>query len=229
VQQLPPCPSSLSPESNLKITLDELLIQEETLWKSKSRENWLTCSDLNTKFFHTSTIIRRRTNAVNFLKTNAGGWISDRTEIGGNFVDLFSSTSPQIDDELLEFFPPIISEVENQALISIPTEIEVFYVLSSLGSSKAPGPDGFSALFYKKYWSVVKREVLDFLLDFFLNKKLVREQNHTFITLIPKLSGAHSVDQFRPINLYNISYKIISKLLANRLKLLLPKIISPLQ
>jgi hypothetical protein len=170
---------------------------------------------------------------VNFLKTNAGGWISDRTEIWGNFVDhfssLFSSTSPQIDDELLELFPPIISEIENQALISIPTEIEVFDVLASLGSSKAPGPDGFSALFYKKYWSVVKREVLDCVLDFFINKKLAREQNHTFITLIPKLSGAHSVDQFRPISLCNISYKIISKLLANRLKLILPKIISPLQ
>jgi hypothetical protein len=64
---------------------------------------------------------------------------------------------------------------------------------------------------------------------FFLNKKTAREHNHTFITLIPKQIGAHSVNQFRPISLCNISYKIISKILANRLKLLLPKIISPLQ
>jgi hypothetical protein len=127
---------------------------------------------------------------VNFLKTNEGGWVSDRSEIGGNFVDhfssLFSTTSPQLDDELLELFPPAISDEENLSLISIPTEKEVFEVLSSLGSSKAPGPDGFTALFYKKYWSVVKKEVLECVLDFFLNKNLASEQNHTFITLIPK-------------------------------------------
>jgi hypothetical protein len=70
VQQLPPNHSTFSSEANLKIIMDELLIQEEVLWKSKSREIWLTCTDLNTKFFHSSTIIRRRANAINFLKTN---------------------------------------------------------------------------------------------------------------------------------------------------------------
>jgi hypothetical protein len=233
VQQAPTCPSSISTETNLKLALDDLLLQEETLWKSKSRETWLTCTDLNTKFFHTSTIIRRRSNAVNFLKSSAGGWLSDRTAIGGDFVDhfssLFSSSSPPIDGELADLFPPTITEEENKALISIPTEEEVFKVLSSIDSSKAPGPDGFSALFYKKYWSVVKYEVLECVWDFFLNKKMAKEQNHTFITLIPKQTGAHSVNQFRPISLCNISYKLISKILANRLKLLLPKIISPLQ
>jgi hypothetical protein len=72
-------------------------------------------------------------------------------------------------------------------------------------------------------------KLLECVWDFFLNKKMAREQNHTFITLIPKQTGAHSVNQFRPISLCNISYRITSKILANRLKLLLPKIISPLQ
>jgi hypothetical protein len=58
---------------------------------------------------------------------------------------------------------------------------------------------------------------------------LANEQNHTFLTLIPKQKEAHSVNQFRPINLCNISYKIIAKILANRLKTTLHKIISPLQ
>jgi hypothetical protein len=170
---------------------------------------------------------------MNFLKTSAGGWLLDRAAIGGNFVDhfsnLFSSSSPPMDDELSDLFPPIITEEENIALISIPTEEEVFKVLSSIDSSKAPGPDGFSALFYKKYWSAVKCEVLECVWDFFLNKKMAREQNHTFITLIPKQTGAHSVNQFRPISLCNISYRKTSKILENRLKLILPKIISPLQ
>jgi hypothetical protein len=75
----------------------------------------------------------------------------------------------------LEVFPPIISVEDNQYLISIPTEEKVFEVLSSLDSSKAPGPDGFTTLFYKKYWSVVKREVLECVLDFFLNKNLASD------------------------------------------------------
>jgi hypothetical protein len=74
---------------------------------------------------------------------------------GGNFVDhfsnLFSSSSPLIDDELSDLCPPIISEEDNLALVSIPIEEEVFKVLSSIDSSKALGPYGFSALFYKKY------------------------------------------------------------------------------
>jgi hypothetical protein len=61
------------------------------------------------------------------------------------------------------------------------------------------------------------------------NNSFPRGQNHTFIALIPKLSGSHSTHQFRPISLCNIIYKIISKILATRLKIYLPKIISPLQ
>jgi hypothetical protein len=64
---------------------------------------------------------------------------------------------------------------------------------------------------------------------FFQNNHLLREQNHTFITLIPKRLGASSVQHYRPISLCNIIYKIISKLLANRLKPLLSKFISPFQ
>ena len=213
VQKLLPSPSSFSLESNLKISLKELLVQEETLWKSKFKEIWLTCSDLNTKIFHTSSIIRRRANAINFLKTNEGSWSFDRAEIGGNFVNhftnLFSSTSPIIEEELLDLFPSVISDEENQVLCSIPTEVEVVIALYSLSSSKAPGLDGFTALFYKKYWLVVRCEVLNCVWDFFLNKNLSREQNHTFITLVPKQSGCHSVHQFRPISLCNISCKII--------------------
>jgi hypothetical protein len=93
-----------------------------------------------------------------------------------------------------------------------------FSVLSNIGSTKALGSNGFTALFYKKYWSIVKDVVLSSIWDFFENHHLQREQNHTFTTLIPKQLGASSVHQFRPISLCNIIYKIISKILANKFK-----------
>ena len=172
-------------------------------------------------------------NAINFLKSNAGDWFSSRADKGGIFTDhfqnLLSSSNPFIEEEMLDLFSPVISDEDNLSLCSIPTELEVFQALTSLGSTKAPGPDGFTALFYKKYWYLVKVEVLNCIWNFFNNNSLLRNLNHTFLALIPKSSGSHATNQFRPISLCNIVYKIISKILANRLKPLLTKFISPLQ
>jgi hypothetical protein len=225
--------SSFSEEFSLKQELDKLLLQEELLWKSKSREIWLSCKDLNTRFFHLSTLIRRRRNAIDFLKLSSGAWISDRASIGNcfthHFSSLFSTASPIIADEMLDLFQPSISTEENSFICSIPTEQEIFNALTSIGSSKAPGPDGFTALFYKEYWHIVKEVVLKSVWDFFASNHLLKEQNHTFIALIPKQLGPFSVNHFRPISLCNIIYKIIAKILANRLKGLLHHFISPYQ
>jgi hypothetical protein len=92
----------------LQNTLDNLLLQEETLWRNKSRETWLTYKDLNTKFFHTSTIIKRRRNAIDFLKLSSGVWSSERQEIGNYFTSYFRNvftSSILILDE--DFFVPL--------------------------------------------------------------------------------------------------------------------------
>ena len=208
-------------------------MKEESIWRSKSRETWLTCKDFNTKYFDTSTLIRRRANAVNFLKLESGIWVSFRDDIGGNFVshfsNLFTSSNPTIETEMLELFSPVISVEENTTLCFSVTEEEILEALTSLGSTKALGLDGFTTLFYNKYWHLIKKEVMVCVGHFFSNHCLLREQNHSFIALIPKLSGSHTAHQFRPISLCNIVYKIIFKIMANRLKAILPKIISPLQ
>jgi hypothetical protein len=68
-----------------------------------------------------------------------------------------------------------------------------------------------------------------FFFFFFCSNRLLKEQNHTFIALIPKKLGASFMCQFRPISLCNIIHKIISKILANRFKALLHLFISPYQ
>jgi hypothetical protein len=170
-QQASPSDYNLSLELHLKSLINEYLIQEDSLWKSKSTELWLTCKDLNTRFFHTSTLIRRRRNAIDLLHTSHDGWLSDRTDIGGCFVshfkDIFTSSTPTIFEELLDLFQCSISDADNVMLCSIPSESEIHDSLASLGVSKAPGPDGFTALFYMKYWDCIKDTVLQAIWNFF--------------------------------------------------------------
>ena len=90
----------------------------------------------------------------------------------------------------------------------------------------APGSDGLPSLFYKQYWSKVGQEVTEAVLAV-LNSGMVPSQlNHTFLTLIPKIHSPRKVTDFRPISLSNVLYKFVAKVLANRLKTLLPNIIS---
>uniref|UniRef100_A0A803P3L4 Reverse transcriptase domain-containing protein n=1 Tax=Cannabis sativa TaxID=3483 RepID=A0A803P3L4_CANSA len=93
----------------------------------------------------------------------------------------------------------------------------------------APGPDGMPGCFYRKYWNVVGEEVISMVQSFFSEGFLDKQMNYTFICLIPKEENASTVDKFRPISLCNFAYKIISKILATRLRSVMNKLISPLQ
>jgi hypothetical protein len=175
-QKIPPTQTSFELEISLKVDLENLMVKEETLWRLKSKEAWLTCKDLNTKYFHHCTLIRRRSNAVDFLKLDSGIWVSSRFDIGENFTahftNIFTTSNPLIKLEILNLFPPIISDDENVILSSIPAEEEILETLASLGSTKAPSPYGFTALFYKKYWGTVREDVLQCIWFFFKNNFL---------------------------------------------------------
>lgn len=105
---------------------------------------------------------------------------------------------------------------------------EVSIALHSIGPLKAPGPDGLHALFFQHFWPQVKDTIFNLVKDFFENGSL-QAINHTLITSIPKVETPELVDHFRPISLCNVIYKVISKILVNRLRPLLQKCISPNQ
>ena len=99
----------------------------------------------------------------------------------------------------------------------------------SLPKSKAPGPDGYPAEFFKANWSVVGREMIAAVKEFLSTGCLLQQWNSTIISLIPKKANANRMTEFRPISCCNTLYKVASKLLSNRLKAALPKLISSAQ
>lgn len=106
------------------------------------------------------------------------------------------------------------------ALPFTPTDIHE--ALKDMGPLKVPGPDGFQAFFFHRYCCETVLKVLK-------GRQLPDGLNDTFITLIPKVPNPAKVTQLRPIGLCNVTYKLITKCIVNRLKCALPELISPLQ
>ena len=113
-----------------------------------------------------------------------------------------------------------------QTLTSEYTADEIKAALFQMGPTKVPGPEGMNALFYQKFWHIVGDNVVSAVLEFRNSSYMPPALNHTFIMLIPKIKNPVKVSDFRPISICNVIYKIIAKVMANRLKQILPQIIS---
>lgn len=107
--------------------------------------------------------------------------------------------------------------------------MEIKEVIFSIGNEKAPGPDGFPAGFFKKNWDLVGDDVAAGVLEFFEKGRILKEWNHTVVTLIPKKAHEPTVADFWPIACTNVVYKAIMKILNNRMAPLLAKLVSPAQ
>ena len=98
---------------------------------------------------------------------------------------------------------------------------EILQVVSDLDENKAPGPDEFTMAFYHHCWRVLEKDVLAVFEEFFQRCKFEKSLNATFIALIPKRNDASNIRDFRPISLVGSVYKILAKVLANRLRMVL--------
>ncbi|GKF32427.1 putative reverse transcriptase domain, reverse transcriptase zinc-binding domain protein, partial [Tanacetum coccineum] len=99
----------------------------------------------------------------------------------------------------------------------------------SMSNDKSPGPDGFTAAFFKETWDIVASDVVKAVQEFFVNGNLLKELNHTIIALIPKVISPTRINDYHPISCCNVLFKCISKIISNRIKGSLNALISPNQ
>ena len=95
-----------------------------------------------------------------------------------------------------------------------------------MAQGKAPSLDGFTTNLFQFFWEMIKEEVWAIVEESRSKRGVLKDFNATFLTLIPKGEGVDSPDKFRLIALYNVIYKIITKVIANHLKHILPGLIS---
>ena len=190
---------------------------------------WHSSGDLNTKFYHALTKQRRVRNKIVGLHDEMGNWITDENGIEKLAVDYFESlfrTTTLTDfDNFLEDIAPSISPHMNQVLLRVATEDEVQRALFMMYPEKAPGPDGMTALFFQHAWHVIKKDVIEMVNNFLATGVLDPRLNITNICMIPKVEMPTRMTKLRPISLCNVGYKIISKVLCQRLKSCLPRLI----
>jgi len=122
-----------------------------------------------------------------------------------------------------------LSFAEGGSLTKPFSVAEVKTVVWDCDSYKSPGPDGVNIGFLKEFWDDVKGDVMNFITDFHRNGRLTRGINSEFIVLIPKVNSPQRLNDFRPISLVGCLYKILSKVLASRLRIVMGSLIAETQ
>ena len=214
----------------LKEEINILLDREAHMLSQRSSTLWLKTGDKNTRFFHCQATRRFRKNVIRGIMDESNSWRMDSDDIVAFMIkyyqDLFTSLRPNAHGAALDHIPNVITDHINAALVTPFRDNEVKEAFKQVAPLKALRPDGMPPLFFQHFWGVVDRDVTNSVLSWLNTGTIPHLINHTFITLIPKTKNPEFVTQYRPISLCNVLYKIFSKVLANRLKNILPAIIT---
>lgn len=229
VRSLSSLECSLRPR--LKLRYEELSLIEEIRWKQRSRVRWLREGDANTKFFHLRASCRRSINSISQL-SDGNNLLSTPVPIANHLYSFFSSQlgratqiSASISFSLLYGQP----DVDLSFLVSPFTSEEVKLAVWSSAPDKAPGPDGFPILFYRRFWHLLKTDILEIFRVFFHGSVDLSSLNSGWICPIPKAPSFLLASDLRPISLIHSLGKIISKVLAIRIQPVMNQLINPFQ
>ncbi|XP_019158886.1 PREDICTED: uncharacterized protein LOC109155714 [Ipomoea nil] len=192
--------------------LSTVLLQEESFWKQRAKQHWLQGADRNTKFYNQYATHHKRKNSILRLNDGNGEW-----KEGDGLVSLVDTLTPRV------------SRAQNDDLLRPFEPAEVKDALFAMGKDKSPGPDGMNPGFYQAFWDLIGKDFTNFVLACLSQSSFPPELNDANMVLIPKKAAPELVTDLRPIALCNVVYKVMAKMIANRMKPLLDGIVSESQ
>lgn len=213
----------------LKGDLEHTLLMETQMNHQKLKIKWVKEGDSNSKFFHRLLNARKGKNFISRMQLTPDTFTEDPMEIENTIINFYQnlySNQKEDDWEIQGITWDPISMEAARLLEANFTEQEVWEAINQCEGDKAPGPDGFSMAVYKEHWGVMKHDIMAFINEFYRNGKVSSKMNETYICLIPKGSHQGQVTDYRPISLISSPYKILAKVLATRIRKVLPQIIA---
>ena len=145
------------------------------------------------------------------------------------YTELFAISHPRSMERVLEAVDEVVTDEMAHSLTQPYIKEEVRMALFSMHPSKSPRSDGKSPFFFQKYWHIVGFDVTLVVLSILHFGRYLKKMNFTNIVLIPKKNDPQYITEFRPISLSNVVSWIISKVLENQIKSILPDVISNAQ
>ena len=205
--------------------------RKENYWKQMSRDHILKNIDRNTKYFQTVASIKRRRKLMVEIKKSRRMIREPRAikrEVRRFYKDLYKQKVAPI----IEFEEGLVNKIspeEAATLEALPTEEEIKSAAWPCDPSKAPGADGFNLTFIRSCWETLGRDFTSCVLHFFLTGTLTRKLNMTWVTLVVKFEGAQEIKDYRPIRMVGCVYKVIAKILTNRLSSVMAQLVGESQ
>ncbi|KAL0300133.1 UNVERIFIED_CONTAM: hypothetical protein Sangu_3137000 [Sesamum angustifolium] len=208
---------------------------EQVMLQQRAKIQWLKGGDQCSRIFFRKVAMRRASKRVFQIINEDGHTLTTQEDVVNEFVSFYQrllggQTREFID---LRYLRPwarhVLTQEESQALVQSVTREEIKDAFFDIAEDKAPGPDGYSSGFYKAAWPVIGEEMIKAILEFFTTGRLLKQVNTTILALIPKVRAPSTVSDFRPISCCNVLYKVITKIIVQRLRLVLDKLISPSQ
>lgn len=203
-----------------------ILDKQAEFHKQRYKKLWVTEGDRNTHFFQQSILKRARRNRILFLTDKLGNPLTTQDQIASCFNSYFTKLfTSQVQHQQFHYLPQQNrgdEDLNSEFTRSVPDKAELWAIIKNMRKDAAPGPDGFDAAFYRASWDWLGDDVVQLVQNFYSTGILPPDLNKTFVVLIPKKNAPVLPQDFRPISLCNVIYKIIAKSLADRIKPFLP-------